>query len=612
MALYIHKDTFKPNFNIVDDAESHERYLIDKHSQKHDFQLEFYLNDEYYIGIKVIENNNHYGLVQVFKNITVCSCQQYHNHKLGYCKHISIVDSIFNNPRKLGLDRSQRMDFNKILSLKKKLSSHPKKTFHIYDSLHEKVLIYGDKSQDIFEQSVSLKTYIDHQKSIGTHTKNDLIINRDLELSGIKLYDYQNDILQKMIRNKRCICSMSMGEGKTLTSIFGLYFLGIKKLLIIAPKSVIPQWIKEIKKVLNKDVILLNRNKNIIGNDEFGITTYQYFLRNKDEISSEYDMVIADEIQFVRNNESKIWHAFKGLKSEYFWGLSGTPIENRLDDLYNIIDIIYPNYFPPKWKFDSQYRNLLSIHRTSIIYSSEIANLDKLKDNLKDIIFSHNKLDLQIVNNEYEWIDFEGAARRIHDTNMTNANWLLSKSLNSPLTFSEKAILQSYLLKARQSCNTIELIHKDEEIDSSKIKVIIDKIHSILPEKIVIYSEWTTMLKIIQRYIDVEYVIFDGSLSTKKRSSIIEKFRNDPSCKIFLSSDASGIGVDGLQYASNNMIHIELPWDPAKLDQRIGRLHRIGQTKQVNVYHFVMKDSIEENIYYLLNSKRKIRNDVLV
>jgi SNF2 family DNA or RNA helicase len=149
-------------------------------------------------------------------------------------------------------------------------------------------------------------------------------------------------------------------------------------------------------------------------------------------------------------------------------------------------------------------------------------------------------------------------------------------------------------------------------IGADAIRQLLEKIQT--GQKIAVYSEWTTMLSIIERHMDkhkIKYSRFDGSLSSITRLKRIEEFQNDPDCSVFFSSDAGGIGIDGLQTICNTIIHTELPWNPAKLDQRNGRLHRIGQTKNVEVHNFVTTDSIETKIEELLINKKKVRMDTL-
>jgi SNF2 family DNA or RNA helicase len=189
--------------------------------------------------------------------------------------------------------------------------------------------------------------------------------------------------------------------------------------------------------------------------------------------------------------------------------------------------------------------------------------------------------------------------------------------MNGSPSPSDKLIIQGLLLKARQSCNAEELITKEESnTPSSKIEAFLDLVQKVCVErneKLVVFSEWTEMLNLCKRFLPrgIGYVSYTGAQSAEKRASNLARFQNDPNCKIFFSSDAGGVGLDGLQLVSHNIVHLELPWNPSRLDQRTGRVWRIRQTKPVNCYYLVSNGGIEQHIQEILTTKRDIRNATL-
>lgn len=578
-------------------------------------------NDDF-IEIEVIEANKHKGIVQIFTDsLMVCSCEQYHKIGVGYCKHIGVLDAIMRKPSTI----DERLIAKALNKSKFKLNRHKSKKYIIYDSFKGANVALGAGPGE--QKAVSCLTNEKHLSmvhSLSSAAKVDLEAPYSVG-SGVFLYDYQHDILEKMLSAKRAVCSMVMGAGKTLTSIAGLKYLGGSKLrvLIVCPKSITKQWASEVKRVLGFDCIQIT-SKNVstftdIFESGIGITTYQTMTRNADKLSTkQYDVVIADEIQYIKNEESKTWAGLKQMQSEYFWGLSGTVIENRLDDLYNIMQIISPGLLGPKWKFDFKFKKLGSIHRKKVLYLNEIQNLPDLKTLISSNIFSYDKVVLPKIFHFKTYVEMDPAARVTHDMYIDKANTLISKSLNTELSHFEKLMIQSYLLKARQACNSVELITKIASARGEKIKNIIELIKDVCliqDQKMVIFSEWTEMLDIVEREVNSEMAItsvrFDGSMTTKARAAAIETFKNDNTCMIFFSSDAGGIGIDGLQLVCNNMMHIELPWNPAKIDQRNGRLHRLLQKNDVNIYYMITKNSIEEKMSLLLDQKRKVRLDTL-
>ncbi len=411
----------------------------------------------------------------------------------------------------------------------------------------------------------------------------------------------------------------------TLTTIACFAYLNTikpRKMLVIAPKSLCIQWIREIKRATGLSSILVDKEDKIAGMSTPGsgpyVATYQYVTRHIDEFKKHnFDIIVVDEIQFVKNNDTKTWKAISQLKSEYFYGLSGTVIENRLDDLYSLMQIVNPLAVGPRWKFNHQYQNVLISTKTRVIYSG-VKNLDLLKSRLENNVFFYNKLNLpQITHNRVE-VTMTPEQKLSHDQNHNEAKLLIAKSLNQTLTFGERAMLQAYLLKTRQAAQSIELITKQPTPGlSNKMKELQTLLTSICKtngEKVVVFSEWTEHLKIAKRMSDalgLGCVFFTGEESAQTRNNNVELFKTDPNIQVFYSSDAGGVGLDGLQLVATSVIHLELPWNPSRLDQRTGRVHRLLQTKPVTAYYIVCKDSIEEKIETLINDKRETRTTTL-
>ncbi len=595
-----------------------EVFTVSSHGIKLNYKIEATTYNQDYIEVQFTEDNYHISLVQIFKNIKVCSCEQYCKKECGSCKHIGVLNYLINSNTYV----PEEVSFSKSLNSEiRNLKISKENRYLIYDSFADSIIKIGNGNNEI--KSVSLITKEKHPSYLFQPDKVSLNLPYKVN-DEITLRDYQGPILENMLTAKRAACCMAVGSGKTLTSIAGMQYiinngLFTNSMLILCPKSVLVQWQKEIQRALGLDSTILT-NRRIYGfvhseEPRIGLCTFQTFARNVDLLSSgKYSLVIADEIQFIRNDESKTWAAFKKLRSDFFWGLSGTFIENRLDDLYNIMDVITPGLLGSKWKFESKFKKLKSVCRTKCLYHNEVQNKDDLKKLISNNIFSY-QLKLPEPNHIRHYTVFDLESKKLHNSYIEQANILISKSLQNPLTRGEKLMLQSFLLRARQCCNGLELIDKVKRPNTKvqKILDIIDEICIEKNEKIVVFSEWTTMLDIIQRETKnlLHSVQFNGDLSSKQRDQMIEEFKNNPDCKVFFSSDAGGVGIDGLQIVCNNILHTELPWNPAKIDQRIGRLNRIGQNEKVNSYYVIMKSSIEEKMDTTLAEKRKIRTDTL-
>ena len=170
--------------------------------------------------------------------------------------------------------------------------------------------------------------------------------------------------------------------------------------------------------------------------------------------------------------------------------------------------------------------------------------------------------------------------------------------------------LQKYLLMARMSCNSTFLVDKEEPAYSSKLERLAELLEQLAADsdrKIVLFSEWTTMLNLIEPLLTaagLDFVRLDGKVPQKKRQQLVHRFQNDAECRAIIMSNAGSTGLN-LQ-AANTVINVDLPWNPAVLEQRIARAHRMGQERRVQVYLLVTEDTIEERMLGTLSAKHDL------
>lgn len=568
------------------------------------------------------------GIVEVFDtlgNERSCTCDDYFADQAGACIHLAALEGF----EKFGWATDQlatnwRMAFSKERAKIPFLKGAPNyngamfwdsalgthKTLGKTPQLSENWIAYGKYKQ---AQTALQKTL--------THT-GPLPSSTGLLQGGLNLYPYQEDIFQKMLVAKRGICSMVMGAGKTLTTI--ACYAHLKKtnpnlkMFVIAPKSLCLQWLSEITRATGDKGLFVKKPEDIstIAKGGVFVATYQFVTRHIDEFKKHnYDCVVIDEIQFVKNNDTKTWKAISKINSINFYGLSGTVIENRLEDFYSIMEIVAKGCLGPKWKFCHDFQDVLVTTSSQVIYTG-VRNLDQLKILAKDHVWFYDKLVLPPITHTRVTVKCEKAEKDIHDEYREKARVLNAKSLQQPLSQVEKMLLQSYLLKARQAANAAELISKTPSAPSNKVKEMLDLVNQKVAkgEKVVIFSEWTEFIAICKRETDalgIGAVVYTGEENLKQRSQALKTFQTDPNTFIFYASEAAGAGLDGLQLVSSTVIHMELPWNPSKLDQRTGRVYRLMQTKPVSVYYMISEDTIETSIERVLDSKRDIRKQTL-
>lgn len=617
---------------IIQDVLKKKYKVVLKDFQSTRGWLEFVITDGLY--------RVHY--VQCFKvkvgkthrTVFQCSCKQFCDDEANYCEHIAVIDVALSNPalyeRGFSFEREVASQFRSFSTLPFAMK--------IYDSNEKRAIKVSRGTQRQTEELLATQDYTDSVSLYQYREKMNLdlliantsnkvaekIHSTGLLLNDVSLYSYQEKIFSGMVKEKKAICSMKMGSGKTITTIacFGWlrkHYKADLRALVICPKSLKLQWQAELKRVLDVDAMTIDTAKDMdkIGSSAVDIVTYQLFSRlDESFLNKEYDFVVMDEIQFIRNEESKVWKSARKLECEFFYGLSGTVIENKLDDLYAIMEVVDPGLLGPKWKFSQEFQNLVSVTKKTIVFRG-IKNHQALKKKIEHKVFSYEDLKLPDITHNFIAVGMSHKQREEHDYNHGEAQKLLAKGMTSGLSFVEKNILQSYLLKARQACNSESLLTKRPSMASPKMIELIKVIKQEISNgngKIVLFSQWTEMLDLIEqelRAARIGYVFYTGRESEKARAKSITAFSTDPGVQVFLASDSGGVGVDGLQLVSNVVIHVELPWNPAKLDQRSGRVHRLGQTKPVTVYYLYATDSIEDNMRSVLTDKRGLRQTIL-
>ncbi len=422
-------------------------------------------------------------------------------------------------------------------------------------------------------------------------------------------YPYQEDGIRFGLYKRAVLIGDEMGLGKTMQAI-GLAVLkkeifGFTKVLVVTLASLKDQWQREIERFTDEKAEVIagsaaQRKRQYSEDDSlFKITNYEAVLRDVTIIARfKPDLIILDEAQRIKNFETKTAEAVKSLPRQHALVLTGTPLENKLEDIYSIAQFLDPELLSPLWKFAADHF-LLSRHKKGKILGYR--NLEKLHSKLRPLVIRRRKEEVlddlpeQLVNDYY--LDLHETQAEIHAGYSRSLLPLINKKFLTPMDLRK---IQVLLLKMRQVCDSTYLIDRETNISPK-----LDELATILGElvvennrKVVIFSEWTTMTFLIGKHLSkvgIPFVELSGRVPVKKRQALIDEFSTNPECKVFLSTDAGGTGLN-LQ-AADCVVNFELPWNPAKLNQRIGRVNRIGQrSKCVNVINLITKSSIEMRI----------------
>jgi SNF2 family DNA or RNA helicase len=439
------------------------------------------------------------------------------------------------------------------------------------------------------------------------------------ELLNATLLPYQLDGIAFAAGAGRCILADDMGLGKTIQGIGVAELLAqladIKRVLVISPASLKSQWKSEIDRFSGRStqIVLGNGEERIEqyqSDTFFTICNYEQVLRDLTAIENvQWDLIILDEGQRIKNWESKTSNLIRQLESPFRLVLSGTPLENRLGELFTVTRFVDDELLGPAHQFFHQH-HVVDERGKTLGYRQ----LDVLRDKLKPILLRRTRSevakDLPERTDEIVRIEPTAEQMEIHDSNMQTVARIIRKKF---MTQMDLLRLQKSLLMARMACDSTYLIDQEEPEYSSKLERLGEILTGLIDDptrKIVLFSEWRRMLNRIELRLDelgADYVRLDGQVPQKKRAGIVNQFQTDPDCRVILMTNAGSTGLN-LQ-AANTVINVDLPWNPAVLEQRIARAYRMGQKNPVHIYKLVTTgNSIEEGLLTTLASKQDLAN----
>ena len=436
------------------------------------------------------------------------------------------------------------------------------------------------------------------------------------ELLKAELLPYQLDGVAFAVGAGRAILADDMGLGKTIQGIGAAELLAreadIRKVLIICPASVKSQWRSEIHRFADRTCQLVlgsaaQRASQYDNDCFFTVCNYEQVLRDILAIEKvRWDLILLDEGQRIKNWQAKTSRVVKGLRSPFALVLSGTPLENRLDDLFSVTEFIDDRRLGPAFRFLNRHR-VVDEKGKVLGYK----NLTELRRRLGPILLRRTRESVmrQLPPRSTEIVRVlpTEEQRDIHGAHMRIVSSIVRKKY---LTEMDLLRLQKALLMCRMAANSTFLVDKQPPGCSSKLAELaglLDQMRQEAGRKIILFSEWTTMLDLIEPLIDGRagrYVRLDGSVPQKKRQQLVRTFQTDPNCEVFLTTNAGAIGLN-LQ-AANTVVNVDLPWNPAVLEQRIARAHRMGQKRPVQVFLLVTEQTIEENLLATLSAKHEL------
>ena len=443
-------------------------------------------------------------------------------------------------------------------------------------------------------------------------------------LVNVPLYDYQAEGALFAARAGRCLLGDEMGLGKTIQAIAAAEIMarhfGVERVLVICPTSLKHQWQREIERFTGRTVQVVG---GLRGQREAEFRQDSFFkILNYDTVHSDLDLiegwapelVVLDEAQRIKNWNTRVARSVKQIASPYAMVLTGTPLENRLEELVSIVQ------FVDRFRLGPTFR-LLDEHQVRDEAGKVVGyrRLDRIGQTLGPVLLRRLKDNVleqlpQRLDKNF-FVPMTRQQRDHHDENRAIVSRIVQRWRRYKfLSEADQRRLMIALQNMRMACDSSYLLDQctRDGAKGDELVTLLQELFETPDTKVVLFSQWLRMHEVLQprlRDNRWDHVLFHGGVPGHKRKDLVDRFRDDPNCRLFLATDAGGVGLN-LQFASV-VINMDLPWNPAVPEQRIGRVHRLGQRRPVQVVNFVAQGTIEEGMLGVLKFKKSLFAGVL-
>jgi superfamily II DNA or RNA helicase len=440
----------------------------------------------------------------------------------------------------------------------------------------------------------------------------------------VPLFPYQREGMLHLAFTERALLADEMGLGKTIQAIAAcalLHRLGqARRALVVTPASLKTEWEEQIQKFtkLSYQLIFGPRLARLKAYDHppfFTIVNYEQMLADALEVNDRLrpDIVVLDEAQRIKNWSTKTTQSIKRLRSRYAFVLTGTPIENRIDELHSLMDFLNPALLGPLFRFNRDFYQFDERGRPC-----GYQNLDQLHARIKPYMLRRRKADVETElpdrTHRNHFVQLSPPQRTAYEEHKTAAARLVHLAKRRPLTKQEQDRLMRLLAMMRMVCDSNYILDPEDRTcpKLAELEKILEECRENSDVKVIVFSEWERMLELVRvlcERLALGYAWHTGSVPQRRRRAEINAFKTDPGCRVFLSTDSGSTGLN-LQNASV-VINCDLPWNPAQLEQRIARAWRKHQTRSVTVIHLVSEGTIEHGMLGTLADKTALSEGVL-
>lgn len=440
------------------------------------------------------------------------------------------------------------------------------------------------------------------------------------------LFPYQREGMLHLAFTERAMLADEMGLGKTIQAIAAcavLHRLGrARHALVVTPASLKSEWEEQIRRftTLEHQVVFGAKHRRLAayqrgpGTPFFTIVNYEQMLADALDVNTRLapDIVVLDEAQRIKNWNTKTAQAVKRLRSRYAFVLTGTPIENRIDELHSLMDFLNPAVLGPLFRFNRDFYELDERGRPA-----GYRNLDKLHERIKPFMLRRRKAEVETElperTDRNHFVSLGELQRQNYAVHEQNVMRLVNIALRRPLTKQEQERLQRELAMMRMICDTNYILDPEDRAcpKLAELERVLEDCREN-DAKVIVFSEWERMLDLVRdlcKRRGTGFAWHTGRVPQQKRRAEINAFKHDPACRVFLSTDSGATGLN-LQVASV-VINCDLPWNPAKLEQRIARAWRKNQTRPVTVVNLISEGTIEHRMLETLALKQTLASSVL-
>jgi ERCC4-related helicase len=442
----------------------------------------------------------------------------------------------------------------------------------------------------------------------------------------VPLFPYQREGMLHLAFTERALLADEMGLGKTIQAIAAcalLHRLGqAHRVLVVTPASLKTEWEDQIRKftTLNYQIVFGSKVRRLQAYDQnsstpfFTIVNYEQMVADTLDVNARLapDVVVLDEAQRIKNWSTKTAQAVKRLRSRYAFVLTGTPIENRIDELHSLMDFLNPAVLGPLFRFNRDFYELDERGRPI-----GCRNLHLLHERIKPFMLRRRKMEVETElperTDHNHFVPLHDLQKQNYAVHEQKVMQLVNIALRRPLTKQEQEKLQRELAMMRMICDTNYILDSEDRTCPK-----LGELEKLLEEcgendaKVIVFSEWERMLELVRDLCerrDLGHAWHTGSVPQQRRRAEINSFKEDPLCRVFLSTDSGATGLN-LQAASV-VINCDLPWNPAKLEQRIARAWRKHQTRPVTVFNLISENTIEHRMLETLALKQSVALSVL-